>query len=151
MQSDALTVDGYLETLPGERRLPMRRILEEIRHGIPPGFEEAMGYGMIMFSVPLARYPKGYHVGQGVPLPFIGLASQKRHISFYHMGLYADPALMAWFEGEYARAGLARRLDKGKSCLRFSRMDKIPLRLIGELSGRISVDEWIRRYEASRK
>jgi hypothetical protein len=109
-----------------------------------------MGYGMPGWDVPHKLYPPGYHCDPKLPLPFLGLASQKQHIAVYHMGLYADKALLKWFTEAYAKLGIGK-LDMGKSCIRFRNPAKIPYALIGELAGKMTVKEWIGVYERELK
>jgi len=101
---------------------------------------------MIGWVVPHSKYPGGYHCNPKDPLPFMGLASQKNSVNFYHMGIYGDPKLLKWFTDEHAKAS-SRKLDMGKSCVRYKKAEDIPLKLIGELAAKISVDDWIARYE----
>lgn len=146
MQSKATTVDQYLAELPYERQEAMDKLRKVILKNLPKGFKEVMGYGMLGYSVPHSIYPAGYHCNPEQPLPFACLASQKNAISFYHMGVYADPKLFKWFTDEYAKAGVGR-LDMGKSCIRFKKMENIPFKLIGELCSKITVEKWIEIYE----
>lgn len=105
---------------------------------------------MIGFSVPHSRYPAGYHCNPKDPLPFAGLASQKNHIAFYHMGIYADPALLDWFQKAYAER-VPGKLDMGKSCIRFKNPAKVPVDLLAELCSKMTVDDWIALYEKELK
>ena len=105
---------------------------------------------MIGWDVPLSAYPAGYHCTPGSPLPFIGLASQKNFVALYHMGIYADPEILDWFVNEFPNHS-KKKLDMGKSCIRFKKMDDIPFELIGELCTKISVEEWIESYEKNFK
>lgn len=148
MNSDAKTVSEYLSDLPNDRKEPMKKLRECIINNLPKGFEEQMAYGMIAYVVPLSIYPKGYHASLGEPLPFMSLASQKSYISFYHMGIYAKPEVEEWFKEEYKKR-VSSKLDMGKSCIRFKKMDQIPYDLIEELCQKITVDEYIAAYEAS--
>ena len=147
MQSEATTVDAYLDELPADRQAPMRTLRDLIVASLPPGFEEGMGYGMIGYWVPHSLYPAGYHVNPKLPLPFVNLASQKQHISLYHMALYANTPLCDWFVAEYAKTGY--RLDMGKGCIRFKRPDQIPYPLIGRLLKRVTPGQYIRMYETA--
>jgi len=115
---------------------------------LPEGFEETMSYGMIGYAVPHRLYPAGYHVNPKEPLPFLALASQKRHIALYHLGLYSFPDLLEWFQAEYERRGFGR-LDMGKSCIRFRETAAIPYDLVAELCGKITVADYVARYEAA--
>ena len=146
MQSNATSIAQYLGELPEERQAAMKKLYNTIKKNIPKGFQEVMQYGMISFVVPHSRYPDGYHCKPSDALPFLSIASQKNFIAVYHMGVYMDPKLYQWFTEEYAKTD-AGKLDMGKSCIRFKKMDKIPFALLGELSGKITVDEWIDNYE----
>lgn len=100
--------------------------------------------------MPLSRYPAGYHCDPTLPRPFLSFASQKRFIGLYHMGIYADPQLLSWFRGDYPKH-VKTKLDMGKSCIRFQRVERIPYALIAELVRKVSVDAWIAQYEAGRR
>lgn len=113
---------------------------------LPNGFEEQISYGHIGFVVPHSMYPNGYHCDPTSPLPFIGLASQKNFIALYHMGIYSDEKLLNWFIEEYPKHA-KRKLDMGKSCIRFKKTDDIPYDLIGKLASKITPDQWIATYE----
>ncbi|WPP52412.1 DUF1801 domain-containing protein [Catalinimonas niigatensis] len=146
MQSEVTTPEKYLKTLPEDRREVMTAIRNTILENLPKGFEETMNYGMFGYVVPLSLYPEGYHCDPKKPLPFMNLASQKNYIALYHMAIYTDPDLLTWFTGEYAKH-VKTKLDMGKSCIRFKKMDQIPYALIGELCRKISPQEWINVYE----
>lgn len=148
MQSIALSPQEYLSNLPEDRKEVMQKLRNSIIENIPQGFEEVMSYGMLGFVVPHSIYPKGYHCNPKLPLPFINLASQKNFIALYHMGIYADEKLFNWFVAEYPKHCKAK-LDMGKSCIRFKKMDDIPFELIGELAGKVSVANWIKTYETA--
>jgi uncharacterized protein YdhG (YjbR/CyaY superfamily) len=150
MQSKAATVDAYINELPEDRKAAITKLRKEIKKNIPKGFAEGMGYGMMGYSVPHSIYPAGYHCTPELPLPFMGIASQKNFVAVYHMGVYADPKLYEWFTSEYAKLGIGK-LDMGKSCIRFKNMEKIPYALIGELASKVTVQEWIDTYEANYK
>jgi uncharacterized protein YdhG (YjbR/CyaY superfamily) len=150
MQSNATTADEYIAELPEERKKPITELRKVIKKNLPKGFKECMNYGMLGYVVPHSLYPAGYHCDPKLPLPFLAMASQKNAISFYHMGVYADPALLKWFTDEYAKAGVGK-LDMGKSCIRFKNPDKIPYALIGELVSKLSPQEWISMYEKNLK
>ena len=149
MQSSATSVEQYLQELPEDRKEVIGRLRQTILDNLPEGFKETMNYGMLGYVVPHSIYPDGYHCDPKLPLPFINLASQKRHIGFYHMGIYSDPELMEWFQKEYSLR-VPTKLDMGKSCVRFKNPKHIPFELIGELVGKMSVKDWIGRYEASK-
>ena len=150
MQSKASTINQYLEELPEERKIPMDKLRKAIKKNLPKGFKEVMSYGMIGYVVPHSIYPAGYHCDPKLPLPFMCLASQKNFIAVYHMGVYSDPELLKWFTSEYAKRAKGK-LDMGKSCMRFKKMENIPFDLVGELSSKITVEEWIATYEKNYK
>lgn len=108
-----------------------------------------MSYGMIGYVVPHSLYPAGYHCTPYLPLPFLNIASQKIFVAVYHMGLYANKNLMKWFVEEYTKH-CKTKLDMGKSCIRFKKMDEVPYDLIGKLSSKITVNNWIKIYETTR-
>jgi uncharacterized protein YdhG (YjbR/CyaY superfamily) len=147
MQSKATTIEAYLQELPEDRKEAMKKLRAVIKKNLPKGFKEEMSYGMIGYVVPHSLYPGGYHCNPKLPLPFMCIASQKNFIALYHMCVYADPALQKWFAAEYAKA-VSAKLDMGKSCIRFKKAENIPYKLIGELTARVTMQEWIDRYEA---
>jgi hypothetical protein len=146
MQSKAGTPDEYIAELPEDRRKAMTELRKVIAKNLPKGFEERMGYGMMGWDVPHSLYPAGYHCNPKDPLPFMGLASQKNNISLYHMGIYADPKLLEWFQSEWPKH-TSRKLDMGKSCIRFKKIDDIPVKLVGELAKKMTPKQWIDLYE----
>jgi hypothetical protein len=148
MQSTAQLPSEYIESLPEDRKEAILKIRDAILKNLPKGFEEVMNYGMLGYVVPHSIYPKGYHCDSKLPLPFMGLASQKNNISFYHMGIYADKKLLDWFISEYPKH-VKSKLDMGKSCIRFKKMNEIPYALIGELVGKLTPEKWIEIYESS--
>jgi uncharacterized protein YdhG (YjbR/CyaY superfamily) len=150
MQSTAKTPDEYIDTLPEDRKKALQQLRKTILDNLPTGFKESMGYGMMGYCVPHSIYPSGYHCNPKDPLPFMGMASQKNFVAFYHMGIYADKNLHDWFVAEYGKR-CKYKLDMGKSCVRFKKMDDIPYDLIGELVQKISVEDWIQTYESAFK
>jgi uncharacterized protein YdhG (YjbR/CyaY superfamily) len=146
MQSSALSVEDYLTEIPEERKPYVNKLRETIAKNIPDGFAEQMSYGMIGFVVPHSIYPDGYHCSPKLPLPFVNIASQKNFISLYHMGLYADKELLNWFATEYPKYS-SQKLDMGKGCIRFKKLDQIPYDLIAQLMQKITVQDWISSYE----
>ncbi|MFD1551007.1 DUF1801 domain-containing protein [Putridiphycobacter roseus] len=150
MQSKARTVEQYFEELPEERKAPMLKLRQTILTNMDQNFEECMNYGMVGYVVPHDKYPAGYHCNTELPLPFVNIASQKNFVALYHMGIYANPELMEWFVGEYPKF-VKTKLDMGKSCIRFKRMDQIPFELIGELMQKMTAEEWIACYEVNLK
>lgn len=142
--SAAATVADYVAEIEDPtRREAFERLLGEIRANLDPRLEEGMD-GMPHWSVPHSIYPGGYHCSPEQGVPFLALANQKRHISFYDMGLMAVPEANAWFEAEFAKTGW--RLDRGKSCIRFASLSRIPFELIGEVVGRIRLDDYLDAY-----
>ena len=146
MQSTATTVDQYLKGVPEDRKAAIKKLRTVIKKNLPKGFREGMGYGMAGYSVPHSKYPAGYHCDPKQPLPFMGFASQKNFIAVYSMALYCSPALLKWFTEAHAKAS-SKRLDMGKSCIRYKKPDDIPYELIGELASKMTPDEWIAIYE----
>jgi hypothetical protein len=147
MQSKATSVEQYLSELPEDRRAALRAIREVILKHLPTGYAEGMQYGMIGYFVPHSRYPAGYHCDPRQPLPFGGLASQKNHMAVYLMGLYGDSASEKSFRAAWAKTG--KKLDMGKCCIRFKRLEDLPLDLLGNTIASMSVDKYIAAYEAS--
>lgn len=150
MKASGNTINEILSNVPADRIKPFNKLHEVIVKNLPEGFEAAISYGGLGYVVPHALYPQGYHCNPAEPLPFAGIASQKNSINFYHMGIYADPELLEWFVNEYPKHS-KQKIDMGKSCVRFKKMEDIPYQLIGELMKKISVKEWINRYEAKFK
>lgn len=140
------TVAAYIKVLPDDRRTACETLRRTINANIPKGFKETMQYRMPSWVVPHSIYPGGYHCDPSQPLPFLGLASQKSHIGFYHMGVYADAKLLKWFQSEYAKR-VATKLDMGKACVRFKKLETIPFDLIGELCAKMTPQQWIDLYE----
>ena len=146
MQSKATTPEQYLSELPEDRKEAMLKLRNAIKENLPQGFEEVISYGMLGYVVPHSIYPSGYHCDPKLPLPLINLASQKNFIALYHMGIYANKNLESWFVSEYPKH-VKSKLDMGKSCIRFKKMDDIPFDFIGELAAKVSVEDWISIYE----
>ena len=147
MFSPATTAEQYLNELPADRKEPVRLLRDTVLKNLPKGFKETIGHGMLNYVVPHSLYPAGYHCNPQQPLPFAAIASQKNFIAFYHMGIYSQPDLLKWFVEEYPKHSKTR-LDMGKSCIRFKKPDQIPYKLIGELSKKINVKDWINIYES---
>lgn len=150
MPSKASTPDEYVAELSEERANAVQKLRKIIMRNLPPGFQETMNYGMIGYVVPHSIYPDGYHCSPEFPLPFLNIASQKNFIALYHMGIYADEKLLNWFTTEYPKY-VKTKLDMGKSCIRFKKIDQIPYDLIAELVQKMSVQDWIDRYESAVK
>lgn len=146
MKATGTTVAEILENIPEDRKESFHKLHEIIQNNLPEGFEAAISYGGLGYVVPHSVYPAGYHCKPVEPLPFAGIASQKNSVNFYHMGIYADPKLLDWFVTEYPKHS-KQKLDMGKSCIRFKKLDQIPYELIGELMRKMTVKEWIAIYE----
>jgi uncharacterized protein YdhG (YjbR/CyaY superfamily) len=146
MKINANNPGEYISQLPDERQEAFKKLRQTILDHLPEGFEERMSYGMVGYVVPHERYPAGYHCDPKLPLPFINIASQKNFIALYHMGIYANPDLMEWFTTAYP-LHCKTRLDMGKSCIRFKKVNDIPFELIGQLVSKVTIDEWIQCYE----
>lgn len=146
MKNNFKSVKDYIASLPEDRRKLIQKLRSAIRQNLPKGFEETISYGMIGYVVPLSLYPEGYHCNPKEPLPFINLANQKNYIAIYHMGLYADKKLYDWFISEYKK--ISKKIDVGKSCIRFKVNDEIPYELIGELVKKITPQDWIKIYDS---
>lgn len=141
--------DTYISQIDDKWRDSFVQLSETVQNHIPDGFESVLQYGGISYVVPLSTYPQGYHVTPNTPLPFISIIAQKKHLSLYHMGVYSDPELLHWFQEEYAKQ-VPTKLNMGKSCIRFTNPSKIPYSLIGDLVEKMTVADWIQRYEASK-
>lgn len=148
MKIEAQSVQEYLENLPEERKEPIEKLRKIISENLPNGFEEQLSYGMIGYVVPKSIYPKGYHCTPELPLPFLSIASQKNSINLYHMGIYADEKLLHWFQEEFPKHS-KKKLDMGKSCMRFKKPEDIPYELIGELTRKMTPQDWIEKYETA--
>ena len=150
MQYKANSPEDYIKQLPEERQPVIQKLRETILTNLPKGFEEVISYGMIGYVVPHSKYPAGYHCKPELPLPFMNLASQKNFVAVYHMGMYAKKELLDWFTAEFPKHS-TRKLDMGKSCIRFKNIDDIPYKLLGELASKMTMDEWIGIYESQFK
>ena len=141
-----MSPEKYIEQIQEERKAVFQELRATIKDNLPNGFEEQMSYGMIGYVVPHELYPKGYHCDPKLPLPFLSIASQKNFIAVYHMGIYADEKLLKWFTEEFPKHSKSK-LDMGKSCIRFKKMNDIPLHLISELCQKMTPQQWIELYE----
>ena len=150
MQSTATSPKQYIDELPDDRKEPIQKLRQQILKNLPKGMEETISYGMLGFVVPHSIYPEGYHCSPELPLPFMNIASQKNFVAVYSMAIYAKKEIYDWFVTEYAKR-CKYKLDMGKSCIRFKRLNDIPYDLIGELTSKISTDEWIQIYEDAYK
>jgi hypothetical protein len=150
MKAPGVTVEEILENIPEDRKEAFHKLHQTIVAHLPAGIEAGISYGGLGYIIPHSLYPAGYHCKPLEPLPFASLASQKNSINFYHMGIYADPALLDWFVAEYPKHS-AQKLDMGKSCIRFKKLDQIPYALIGELMQKMTAQQWIDLYETMLK
>lgn len=148
MQSKAKTVQEYLSELPEDRRAAIEAVRATILEHLPDGYEETMQYGMITYVVPLSLYPAGYLGKKDVPLPYAALASQKNYMAVYLLGVYPNAAMHDWFVSEYKKTG--KKLDMGKSCVRFKTLQDLPVELIGEAVAKTSAEDYISAYEQAR-
>jgi hypothetical protein len=150
MKANGKTVTEILNNIPADRIESFQKLHNVIIKNLPKGFEAAISYGGLGYVVPHTLYPAGYHCKPSEPLPFAGIASQKKSINFYHMGIYSSPELLKWFLAEYPKHS-KQKLDMGKSCIRFKKPNDIPYKLIGNLMKKMSIKEWINIYEAGIK
>jgi len=146
MRRTSTTPDGYVDSLPPDRRAAIAAVRDVIRAHLPNGFEETIGMGMLAYGVPLARYPK---TPNKEPLWYAALAAQKNYNSIYLMSVYGDKEHERRLRDAFARSG--KKLDMGKSCIHFREADDLPLDVIGELIASVTVDKWIAVFEASRR
>lgn len=146
MQYEVANLEEYLTSIPVERKEAVEKLIKILADKLPTGFELQLSYGHLGFVVPHSLYPNGYHCDPKSPLPFINIASQKNFIALYHMGIYMDDKLLNWFVDEYPKYS-KRKLDMGKSCIRFKKVEDIPFELIGELAQKITPQQWIENYE----
>lgn len=149
MQSKATTVEQYLAELPDDRREAVQAVREVILKNLPKGYEEGMQYGMIGYYVPHSIYPAGYHCDPKQPLPFANLASQKNYLAIYLGCVYGDNDHAKWFREAWAKTG--KKLDMGKSCVRFKKLDDVPLDIVGQAIKRVPVKKWVEIYESAIK
>lgn len=145
VRSEASSPEKYLSELPDDRRVFVSAIRDVILENLPPGYDESMTWGMLSYEVPLSRYPDTYN---GKPLAYAALASQKNYVSLYLMGVYGDPDVESWFHDRYRESG--KKLDMGKSCVRFKELGDVPLEVVAEVIRKWNVDEYLDRYEAAR-
>jgi uncharacterized protein YdhG (YjbR/CyaY superfamily) len=145
LRSEATTVKDYLAGLPDDRRSTLEVVRKVILENLPDSYEEVMNWGMITYQVPLAVYPDTYN---GQPLMYAALASQKNHMAVYLMGIYSSDGSRRKFEAAYKASG--KRFDVGKSCVRFRKLDDLPLPLIGDTIASVEADELIRREKKAR-
>ena len=146
MQSNGTTVDEYFASIPKDRREALKKVHDVILKNLPQGYEEGIQYGMIGYFVPHSVYPPGYHCDPKQPLPFASLASQKNHMSIYLMCVYSEGAHAEWFRRAWMKTG--KKLDMGKSCVRFRKIEDVPLKVIGQAIKRVPVKKHIEHYES---
>ncbi|MGC6487284.1 MAG: DUF1801 domain-containing protein [Planctomycetota bacterium] len=146
VQSKAKTVAQYLRELPADRRAALEALRAVLLDNVDDDIAERMSYGMIGYHVSFEAYPDGYHCDPSTPLPYAGLASQKNHMSLYMMGLYMDPDDVAWFQRAWQATG--KKLDMGKSCVRFKKLDDVPLDVVAEAIRRMPSARYIETYES---
>ena len=146
MTSDVKTPEEFINQLPEDRKKAISKLRKVILDNLPKDYEEQMSYGMLGYVVPHSKYPGGYHCDPKLPLPFMNLASRKNFVAVYHMGMYAKKELLDWFVREFPKHS-NRKLDMGKSCIRFKNIDEIPYDLIGKLVSKMTADQWIATYE----
>jgi uncharacterized protein YdhG (YjbR/CyaY superfamily) len=144
----ASTVPEYLAALPADRRAAISAVRKVINENLPDGYEEGIQFGMIGWHVPLALYPAGYGENKKVPLPLVGLASQKSGMVLHFVCFYGHPTLSDWFVSEYKKSG--KKLDMGKGCVRFNKLDDLALDVVGRTIARLPVKEHIANYQAAR-
>ncbi len=144
--SKANTVEEYLDELPEDRRAVISSVRDVVLENLPEGYQETMNWGMISYEVPLEHYPETYNQQ---PLMYMALAAQKNHYAVYSSGVYMDPLGESWVKAEFEKAG--KKLDMGKSCIRFKKLEDFPLAVVGKIAAAQNVDEFIQAYERSRK
>jgi hypothetical protein len=145
MTSNAKTAEEYLGALPEHRRTAIAAVRKVILANLPAGYEECMQYGMISYVVPHSLYPAGYHCDPKQALTYASLGSQKNHMALYLMCVYGDPAVAAWFQKAFQAAG--KKLDMGKACVRFRKLEDLPLDVIGQAIARVPAKAYIARIE----
>jgi len=145
-QNKAKTVQEYLDQLPEERRAVVAAVRDLILRHLPKGYQEAINFGAINYVIPLERFPNTYNKQ---PLSYIALAAQKNHYALYLMCVYGDPKRHAWLKDEFKKAG--KKLDMGKSCLRFRKLDDLPLDVMAQVISSVTPEKYIAVYEASRR
>ncbi len=149
VQSAAKTVEQYLKELPVDRRAVIEAVRNVILKNLPKGYQETMQYGMITYVVPLELYPAGYGEDKKTPLPFLSLAAQKNYYALYLMAFYGNQEIETWFKDAYAKSG--KKLDMGKGCLRFKKVEDLSLDVVGKLISKVSVKDFIVIYQKARE
>lgn len=138
-------VSQYLGSLPADRRQAIEQVRTVILKNLPKGYAESINWGMLSYEVPLTRCPDTYN---GQPLAYAGLASQRNYMTLHLLSVYADKKTAQWFKSAYKASG--KKLDMGKSCIRFKKLEDLPLDVVGEAIARTPVDEWVDKYQTSR-
>src|SRR5690348_12298060 len=144
----ASNVTEYLAALPADRRAAISAVRQAINHNLPKGYEEGIQFGMIGWYVPLSLYPDGYGENKKVPLPLVALAAQKSGMVLHFLCFYGHPTLSSWFTAEYRKSG--KKLDMGKGCVRFKKLDDLALDVVGRTIARVPVKEHVANYRAAR-
>ena len=147
-KKQTLTVADYVASLPADRKKAISAVRKVIKQHLPKGYQETTQYGMLSYVVPLSIYPEGYLGKKDVPLPYICLASQKSHMAVYLMCVYGDAKLAKWFTTSWKKTG--KKLDMGKSCLRFKSVDDLALDVLGAAVAAVPVAKYITHYAAAR-
>lgn len=150
MDNNAKALQNFLALIPAERTDAVKKMRDIILKNLPQGFMEIVSPRGIEYAVPHVIYPAGYHCNPKLPVPFINIVSQKNTLTIHHMGLYASPELSDWFVKEYSKL-FPVKLDMGKGCIKFKKMEQIPFELVGKLAKKITVDEWIDTYDTKIK
>ena len=150
MKTETQDLKVYIDQLPEERKPGFEKLYDTIKDSLPKGFSEEFSYGMPSFVISLKDYPEGYHCAKDTALPFLSLANQKNFIALYHLGMYAKPEILEWFQNEFPKHS-KKKLDMGKSCVRFKKSEDIPFELIAELAQKMTPNEWIEVYEENFK
>jgi hypothetical protein len=146
MKTGAATVEDYLQSLPADRRAAISTVHKVMLANLPPGYEARISYGMIGYVIPHSIYPAGYHCDPKLPLAFACLGSQKNHMSLHLMTVYGDPAMEKWFRQAWSATG--KKLDMGKACVRFKKIEDVALDVVGQLVAKVPVKNYIARVEA---
>ena len=142
MKVNASNIEEYIEKVPADKKKAVEELRKVVKKNIPKGFKEELSYGSIGFVIPHSLFPHGYHCNPELPLPFINIAAKKNYISLHHMGVYADKKLLDWFVKEYPKHSKSK-LDMGKACIRFKKVEDIPYKLIGELTTKVTAEKWM--------
>jgi uncharacterized protein DUF1801 len=145
MAKKAATVSEYLAALPPDRRAAIEHVRKVILENLPKGYQESLTWGVLSYEVPLARLPETYN---GQPLGYVALASQKNYMSLHLMNVYGDEKAARWFKSAFKATG--KKLEMGKACIRFKKVEDLPLEVVAEAIRRTPMDEWVRIYQASR-